>query len=96
MNSLNAEEQMTDAERHGIVKGTGELNQPRHFRDALNLKWNSKKCFALGKSFSFYFHRKKRLWIHSRLIEIRFDQGKVPENSGYRPKEINLEKLQER
>lgn len=42
MNSLNAEEQMTDAERHGIVKGTGELNQARHFRDALNLKWNSK------------------------------------------------------
>lgn len=29
MNSLNAEEQMTDAKRHGIVKGTAELNQPR-------------------------------------------------------------------
>lgn len=53
MNSLNAEEQMTDAERHGIVKGTVELNQPRHFRDALNLKQNSKNVLLWVRVYPF-------------------------------------------
>lgn len=49
-NPLNANEQrMTVAERHGIVEGTAELNQPRYFRNALTLKWKTENVLLWGR-----------------------------------------------
>lgn len=53
MNFLNVKEKMTDAERHGIVKGTAELNQPRYLRNAFNLKWNSKNVLHWVRVYAF-------------------------------------------
>lgn len=46
LNFLNADEQVKTPERHEIVKGTAELNQPKYFRDALTLKWNSENVLC--------------------------------------------------
>ena len=87
---------MTAAGRHGIVTGTAELHQPISFRSALTLKWKSKNILLWEKGYGFVSTANERLWIHSSLTEIRFDWGRPPENSGYRYKELNLEKLQGR
>ena len=86
---------MTAAEKHWTVKGTVELNQRRSFRDVLTLKWNS-KIVLHSRSSVFVSPGNERLWIHSRLIEIRFDWRRPLENLGYRHKEINQEKLQDK
>lgn len=78
LNCLNADEQMTAAERHGIVKGTAELNQPRYFRDVLTLKWKSKNVLHWGRGYAFVSTGNERLWIPSRLIDTRFDWGRPP------------------
>lgn len=41
---------MAATERHGIIKGTAELNQPRYFRDVLTLKWNSEMYCVGGEA----------------------------------------------
>lgn len=43
---LIADERTTNAERHRTVRGTAVLNQPRCFRHALTLKWNSKNVLC--------------------------------------------------
>lgn len=39
---LIADKQMTAAGRQWTVKETVEISQPRNFKNALTLKWNSK------------------------------------------------------
>lgn len=36
---LNVDDQKIAAGRHGIIKGTGQLNEFTYFKDALTLKW---------------------------------------------------------
>lgn len=50
------------------------------------------KYVPLEEGCAFISTRNKGLWIHSRLIWIKFDRGKPPENSDYRYKDINLKK----
>lgn len=38
------------------------------------------------KSFAFVFIGNERLWISSKLVQIRFDRGRLHENPGYRHK----------
>lgn len=58
---LIADKQLTAAGRHGIVKGTADINQHRYFKNALTLfKMELKKCIALRKKLCFCFHRKQK------------------------------------
>ena len=73
---LNANEQRTAvAARHWIVEGIAELNQPRYFRDVLASEWKSGNVLRWGRGCAFVSTGNKKLWILSKLIKIRFDQG---------------------
>lgn len=56
------------------MKGTAEVSQPKNFKNALPLTWNSKNVLLWGRGFVSWGN--KGLWIHSRLVEIRFDRGR--------------------
>ena len=68
---------MKSAERHWIVKGTSKFNQHRYFRNVLTLKWNPENVLHWGDVMFFGSTGNKSLWIPSRLLEIRFDQGRL-------------------
>lgn len=70
------------AERDGIVRGTTELNHCRYFKNALTLKWKSENVQLWGRGYAFVSTETERLWIPSRLLEIRFDLGRHLKNSG--------------
>lgn len=65
-----------------------------YFKSNLTSKWKSKVCCFAGRDYAFISKGNGRLWIHSTLLWVMFDQERYPENPGYRHKEINLKKLQ--
>lgn len=73
LNCLNAEEQTAAPERHWIVEGTAEFNQFIYFRDILASKWKPECVLCWGRGYAFVSTGNKKLWISSKLIEIRFD-----------------------
>ena len=70
---------MTAAKRLGIVRGTDEWNQHRYFRNSIILKWKTENVILCGRGFAFVSTRNERLWVHSKLIEIRFGQARPSE-----------------
>lgn len=82
---LNANKQNTSAaERYWTVGKTTELNQSICFKNVLTSEWKSENVLYQGRGYTFTFTGNKELWIPSKLIKIRFDQGRSPENLGCR------------
>ena len=73
LNCLMAEEGATAAKRHLIINAA-ELIQHMYFQNALTSKFKSKGMLLWRRG-------NEKLWIHSGLRKIRFDQEKVPEES---------------
>ena len=72
LNCLNAEEGATAA---------AELTQDRYFENTLASKLKSKGMSLWRRDFAFVSTENERLWIHSELRKIIFDQGRPPEKS---------------
>lgn len=74
LNSLIADKQKTVAKKSGIKRRTAEISQPGYLKNALTLKWNSKKKNALLQRRGFAFisiENERGLWIHLGLTWIR-------------------------
>ena len=80
LNCLNAEEGATAAKRCLFINAA-ELIQDRYFEITLTSKLKSKCILLWRKGFAFVSTGNERLWIHSDLRKIRFDQGRPPEKS---------------
>ena len=80
VNTLNAEKGAIAAKRHLIINATG-LIQHTYFENALILKFKSKDMLLWRRSFAFVSTGNERLWIHSGLRKIRYDQGRSPKKS---------------
>lgn len=83
LNILIADKQMIAAKRHCIVKAA-RLNQSIHVKIVLTSKCKSKNVLYWGKDYTFISIGNERLWIYSRLVEIRFGPGRPHECLGYR------------
>ena len=80
LNCLISEEGATTAKRHLIINAAG-LIQHRYFENVLTSKFTSKGMFLWRRSFAFVSTGNEKLWIHSGLRKIRFDQERDPEKS---------------
>ena len=80
LNGLNAEEGATAAKRLLFINAA-ELTQDRYFENTLASKLKSKGMLLWRRDFAFVSTENERLWIHSELRIISFDQGKSPEKS---------------
>ena len=80
LNCLIAEEGATAAKRYLLINAA-ELIQDRYFENALTSKLKSKGLLLWRRDFSFVSTGNERLWIHSELRKIRFDQGRPLEKS---------------
>ena len=80
LNCLNAEEGATAAKRYLLINAA-ELIQDRYLESTLASKPNSKRMQHWRRDFAFVSTENERLWIHSELRKIRFDQGRPPEKS---------------
>ena len=83
LNFLNAEEGATAAKRCLFINAA-ELTQDRYFENTLASKLKSKGMLLWRRDFAFLSTGNERLWIHSELRKIRFDQGRPPEKSPVR------------
>ena len=45
------------------------------------------KCVTLGEKYAYVSTGKEKLWVPSKLIKIRHDKGRPPEDLGDRRKE---------
>ena len=77
---LNAEEGATAAKRYLLINAA-ELIQDRYFENTLASKLKSKCVLFWRRDFAFVSTENERLWIHSELRKIRFNQGRPPEKS---------------
>ena len=80
LNYLNAEEGATAAKGLLFIN-TAELTQDRYFESTLASKLKSKGMLLWRRDFAFVSTGNERLWIHSELRKIRFEQGRPPEKS---------------
>ena len=80
LNCLSAEEGATAAKRLLFINAA-ELIQDRYFENTLTSKLRSKGMLFWRRDFAFVSTGNKRLWIHSEIGKIRFDQGRPPEQS---------------
>ena len=80
LNCLNAEEEATAAKRYLYINAA-ELIQDRYFDNTLTSKLKSKRMLLCRRGFVFVSTGNEKLWIHSELRKIRFDQGRLPEKS---------------
>ena len=80
LNCLNAEEGATAAKRYLLIN-TAELIQDRYFENTLASKLKSKGIILWRRDFTFVSTENERLWIHSELRKIQFEQGRPPEKS---------------
>ena len=76
-NCLNAEEGARAAKRYLLINAA-ELIQDRY---TLTSKLKSKGMLPWRRDFAFVSTENERLWIHSELRKISFDQGRPPEKS---------------
>ena len=56
------------------------------FKDVLTIEQTSDNVLHWGRAFAFVSTGNEKLWIPSKLIEIRFGHGKPDEEVGYRGK----------
>ena len=80
LNCLTAEEGATATKRHLNINAAG-LAKNEYFINVLTSKLKSKDILLWGRCFDFVSTENERIWIHSELIKIRFDQGRPPESS---------------
>ena len=80
LNCLNAEEGATAAKRYLLINAA-ELTQDRYFENTLTSKLKSKGMLLWRRDFAFVSTENEKLWIHSELRKISFDQGRPPEKS---------------
>ena len=80
LNFLNAEEGATVAKRYLLINAA-ELIQDRYFENTLASKLKSIGMLLWRRDFAFVSTENERLWIHSELRKISFDQGRPPEKS---------------
>ena len=80
LNCLNAEEGATAAKGLLFIN-TAELTQDRYFENTLASKLKSKGLLLWRRDFAFVSTENERLWIHSELRKIQYDQGRPPEKS---------------
>ena len=80
LNCLNAEEGATTAKRLLFINAA-ELTQDRNFENTLASKLKSKGMLLWRRDFAFVSTENERLWIHSELRRIQYDQGRLPEKS---------------
>ena len=78
LNCLNAEEGATAAKRLLFINAA-KLIQDKYFENTLASKLKSKGMLLWRRDFAFVSTGNERLWIHSELRKIRFDQGRPPE-----------------
>ena len=64
-----------------MLINTAELIQDRDLEHILNSKLKSECMLLYRKHFAFVSTGNERLWIHSELRKISFDQGSPPEKS---------------
>ena len=81
LNCLNAEEGATAAAKRYLFINAAELIQDRYFENTLASKLKSKGMLLWRRDCAFVSTGNERLWIHSELRKIRFDQGRSPEKS---------------
>ena len=79
-NCLNAEEGATAAKGLLFINAA-ELTQERYFENTLASKLKSKGMLLWRRDAAFVSTENERLWIHSELRKIVFDQGRPPEKS---------------
>ena len=80
LNCLNAEEGAPAAKRLLFINAD-ELTQDRYFENTLASKLKSTGMLLWRRDFAFVSTENERLWIHSELRKIQFDQGRTPEQS---------------
>ena len=80
VNCLNAEEGARVAKRYLLINAA-KLIQDRYFENTLASKLKSKGMLLWRRDFAFVSTENERLWIHSELRKIQFDQGRSPEKS---------------
>ena len=80
LNCLNAEEGATAAKRYFLINAA-ELIPNRYFENTLTSKLKLKGMLLWRRDFAFVSTGNERLWIHSELRKIMFDQGRPPEKS---------------
>ena len=80
LNCLNAEEGATATKGYLLIN-SAELIQDRYFKNTLASKLKSKGMLLWRRDCAFVSTGNERLWIHSELRKISFDQGRPPEKS---------------
>ena len=80
LNCLDAEEGTTAAKRYLLINAA-ELIQDKYFENALTSKLKSKGMLLWRRDFAFVSTGNEKLWIHSELRKIQFNQGRPPEKS---------------
>ena len=80
LNCLNAEKGATAAKGLWFIN-TAELTRDRYFENTLASKLKSKGMLLWRRDFAFVSTENERLWIHSELRKIQYDQGRPPEKS---------------
>ena len=64
-------------ERHWIVEKTAELNHLVYFKEILTSEWKTGYVLSWRRSFDFVSTGEEKLWIPSRLKNIRFVQERL-------------------
>ena len=74
LSCLDAEEGATAAKRYLFINAA-KLIKDRYFENTLTSKLKLKGMLLWRRDFAFVSTGNERLWIHSELRKIRFDQG---------------------
>ena len=80
LNCLNAEDEARAAKGYLLINAA-ELIHDRYFENTLASKLKSKGMLLWRRNCAFVSTGNERLWIHSELRKIRFDQGRLPKKS---------------
>lgn len=60
-----------------------ELNHPIYYKDVLTSEWKPVKALHWRHEFAYSPTGNEKLWIPSKLIKIRIEQERAPENLGH-------------
>jgi hypothetical protein len=66
------------------VERTIELNQPPYIKDILTSEWKMENLLHWGRGYACISTGKEKLWVPSKLIKIRHDRERPPEDLGNR------------
>ena len=66
------------------MERTIELNQPVYIKDILTSEWRMGNVLRCGRGYAYVSTGKEKLWVPSKLIKIRHDKGRPPEDLGDR------------